>query len=72
MSMTEILVELPRLSAEERSQIFQRLCELQEIDLLQSIGPTCDEMKLLDESLADYQRDGNPGTPWRQILKNNL
>ena len=50
MSSAEILAELPKLKAEERKQVFQRLCELQEADLLHGVGPTEEEKKLLDEA----------------------
>src|SRR5438034_8909576 len=43
MSKSEILAELPKLKAEERTQVFERLCELQEDDLLRGIGPTEEE-----------------------------
>jgi hypothetical protein len=69
MSKTEILAELPKLKAEERSQVFQRLCELQEEDLLRGVGPTEVEKKLLDEALADFERDGSTGIPWRESLQ---
>jgi hypothetical protein len=69
MTKAEILAELPKLKAEEREQVFQRLCELQEDDLLHGIGPTAGEKKLLDEALAEFQRDGDPGTPWREVLQ---
>jgi hypothetical protein len=69
MSKAEILAELPKLKADERRQVFERLCELQEDDLLRGVGPTEEEKKLLDEALADFQRDGNPGTPWREVLR---
>jgi hypothetical protein len=68
MSKSEILAELPKLKAEERQQVFERLCELQEEDLLQGIGATSRERKLLDEALAEFHRDGNPGKPWREVL----
>jgi hypothetical protein len=69
MSKAEILAELPTLKAEERQQVFQRLCELQEDDLLHGIGPSENEKKLLDQAIAEFQRDGNPGTPWREVLR---
>ena len=69
MSKTEILAELPKLKAEERTQVFERLCELQERDLLHGVGPTPEERKLLDQALADFERDGNPGEPWREVLR---
>ena len=69
MSNAEILAELPKLKAEERTQVFQRLCELQEADLLHGVGPTDDEKALLDEALAEFQHDGSAGTPWRDVLR---
>jgi hypothetical protein len=69
MSKTEILAELPRLKADERRQVFERLCELEEQDLLHGIGPTEEEKRLLDEALAEFERDVNPGTPWRDVLR---
>ena len=68
MSKSEILAELPNLKPEERNQVFERLCELQERDLLTGVGPTIEEKKLLDECLARFERDGDPGTPWRDVL----
>jgi hypothetical protein len=69
MSKAEILAELPNLKADERTQVFQRLCELQEQDLLQGIGPSAAEKKLLDEALAEFGRDPTPGTPWREAFR---
>ena len=57
------------LKAEDRIQVFQRLCELQENDLLQGIGPSDEDRKLLDSALAEFERDGNPGRPWREVLQ---
>jgi hypothetical protein len=69
MSKSEILAELPKLAADERTQIFARLCELEEADILRGAGPSEEEKKLLDAALAEYERDGNPGTPWREALR---
>jgi len=68
MSKIEILAELPKLKAEERRQIYQRLCELQEQDLLNGVGPSEEEKKLLDAALAEYEKDEDRGRPWRQVL----
>ena len=68
MGKAEILAELPSLKAEERRQVFERLCELEEQDLLHGVGPTDEEKRLLDDALAEFERDGNPGTPWRDVL----
>lgn len=68
MSKAEILAELPKLKAAERTQVFERLCELQERDLLQGHGPTPEEKRLLDQALAEFERDGQCGEPWRDVL----
>ena len=68
MSKEEILAELPKLQAEERRQIYQRLCELQEQDLLNGAGPSEAEKKLLDAALAEYEKDHDRGKPWREVL----
>lgn len=68
MSKSEILAELPNLKAEERRQIYQRLCELQEQDVLNGAGPSEEEKKLLDVALAEYEKDHDKGRPWREVL----
>jgi hypothetical protein len=68
MSKAEILAELPKLRADERRQIYQRLCELQEQDLLNGAGPTEEEKKLLDAALMEYEKDQDKGRPWREVL----
>jgi hypothetical protein len=69
MGKVEIIAELPQLHAEDRLQVFKRLCELQEDDLLRGIGPTVAEKKLLDEALAEFERDGHRGTPWTEVMR---
>jgi hypothetical protein len=68
MSKSEILAEIPNLKAEERQQIYQRLCELQEQDVLNGTGPSEEEKKLLDAALAEYEKDREKGRPWREVL----
>jgi hypothetical protein len=69
MSKAEILEELPRLSPSERSQLFARLAELHEADLVGSDEPTASERQALDEALTEFERDGDPGRPWREVLR---
>ena len=69
MSNAEILAELPKLKAEERREIYQRLCELQEQDLLNGAGPSEEEKRLLDAALAEYEKDHDRGRPWREVLE---
>jgi hypothetical protein len=72
MSKAEILAELPRLAPEERHQLLQKLCELQEDDILRGHGPNEFEKELLDNAFGEFERDGIPGVPWREVLKRLL
>jgi len=64
MSKAEILAELPRLKTGERREIFDRLCEIEESDLLQGGNPTAEEMTLLDQELEDHRQNPYAGSPW--------
>jgi hypothetical protein len=68
MSAPEIIAELPKLKPEERQEVFQRLCQLQEEDILHGSGPTAEERAALDQALGEFDRDRNPGRPWREVL----
>jgi len=68
MSKADILAELPKLQTEERDQVLRKLCELQEEDMVRGPGPEAAEKRILDDALADFKRDGNSGTPWREAL----
>ena len=67
MSKTDILEELPKLGPEERRQIFERLCELQDRDLLNGVGPTPDEKAMLDRELEEYQSNPSTGSTWEEV-----
>jgi hypothetical protein len=69
MSKVEIIAELPQLHPEDRRQVFERLCELQAEDLLRGSGPTVAEKRVLDAALAEFERDGHPGTPWTEAWR---
>ena len=69
MGKAEILAELPKLEAEDRKQVFERLCELEEQDVLKGITPTGWEKEILDQALKDFERDGDPGIPWREAVR---
>ncbi len=69
MSKAQILEELPRLTASDRSQLFARLAEIHEADLLEGIAPTPAERQALDEALAEFERDPSPGEPWREVFR---
>jgi hypothetical protein len=74
MSKTEILDELPRLSAEERREIFERLWALQKQDT-HADGPTPEEMELLDRESEEFERNPDDGMLWSEFyesLRNSL
>jgi len=67
MSKSEILQELPKLALEERREIFERICELEEIHLLNGGEPSGEEKTLLDRELEDYRRTPVAGSPWHEV-----
>lgn len=69
MSKADILAELPKLRTDERDQVLRKLCELQEEEMVRGTGPGTAEKRILDDAFAEFGRDGNPGTPWREVLK---
>jgi hypothetical protein len=69
MSKSQILEELPRLTVSDRSQLFARLAELHEADLLDGGAPAPAERQALDETFADFERDPGPGEPWRDVFR---
>ncbi len=62
MSKTEILQELPGLSAPERGEILDRLLLLDE-----EAGPTSRERSILNEAQAAYDADQIAGEPWLEV-----
>ena len=62
MSKTEILAELPKLSATERSEILDQLWRLEE-----AAGPTAREKTLLDEAQAAYEANPSAGAAWSDV-----
>ena len=69
MSKAEILNDLPKLSPSDRSQIFARLAELHEADLVRGAEPSPAERQALDAAMEEFERDRNPGEPWRGVLQ---
>jgi putative addiction module component (TIGR02574 family) len=66
MSKMEILAELPKLELADRREIFERICEMEERDLLTG-GATDDEKKLLDRELEEYRRNPEAGSSWNEV-----
>ncbi len=67
MSKTEIIEELPRLGLVDRREIWERLCELEERDLLQGAAPTPEEKILLDRELEEFQSSPEVGSEWQEV-----
>jgi len=62
VSKAEIIAQLPKLSAQERSEILEQLWRLEE-----AAGPTSREKALLDEAQADYDAHPQAGAPWSEV-----
>jgi len=67
MSKAEILRELPRLPLGERREIFERIVELEDQDLLKGGEPTPEEKALLDRELEEYKRSPDAGSSWEEV-----
>ena len=67
MSKAEILQELPRLGCEERREIFEVICDLEERALLDGGGPTDVEGALLDRELEAYHLNPDAGSTWAEV-----
>jgi putative addiction module component (TIGR02574 family) len=66
MSKAEILAELPRLGDEDRREIFERLCEIEELASING-SATPEEKLLLDRELEDYRRNPDSGSSWEEV-----
>jgi len=66
MSKMEILAELPKLELADRREIFDRICEIEERDLITG-GATDEEKKLLDRELEEYRRNPEAGSSWNEV-----
>lgn len=62
MSKAEILAELPKLSAQDRSDILSRLWQLEEAS-----APSPQEQELLREEQAAYEKNPEAGAPWSEV-----
>ena len=62
MSFNEVLAELPKLSPQERSALWEQLWRIEE-----AAGPTAREKTLLDEAQAGYDANPTAGAPWSEV-----
>ena len=66
MSKMEILAELPKLGLAERREIFDRICEMEDRDLLTG-GATDEEKAMLDRELEEYRQNPKAGSAWNEV-----
>ncbi|MFA6543229.1 MAG: hypothetical protein WCS99_02310 [Limisphaerales bacterium] len=66
MSKADILAELPKLTADDRTEILDQLWSLEEKDALQR-GPSREEKALLDAELADFAANPGTGNSWTEV-----
>jgi putative addiction module component (TIGR02574 family) len=66
MSAAEIVVQLPKLTPEERRAVRRRLDELEGNQWLDDGELTETEKQLLQERLEAYEADPNAGSPWAE------
>ncbi len=67
MSKADILNELPRLGLGERREIFERIGEMEEQDLLKGGEPTTEEKALLDRELEEFHQNPQAGSTWEEV-----
>jgi hypothetical protein len=67
VSKSEILQELPKLGLEDRREILELICVLEEHDLLNGSEPSAAEKSLLDRELADYRQAPDAGSSWQEV-----
>ncbi len=67
MSKSVILEQLPKLKAEERREIFERICEMEELALLNGSEPSVEEKALLDRELEEYRANPEAGSSWVEV-----
>ncbi len=67
MSKIEILQELPKLGRAERREILEKICELEEDELLRGGEPSAEEKALLDQEWKDFQQNPTAGSSWQEV-----
>jgi putative addiction module component (TIGR02574 family) len=68
MSKAEILEELPKLTAEDRQEIRQKLNEIDGDAWLDAEDPLTDDAKaILEVRLEAYEREPDAGSSWEKV-----
>ena len=67
MSKAEILKELSKLGLGDRREIFERIGELEDQDLLKGGEPTAEDKALLDRELEGFRQNPQAGSTWDEV-----
>lgn len=67
MSKSEILSELPNLSAEERRELLDRLLQLEGEGWLDAADLTDDERRLIESRLEAHRQNPDAAIPWDDV-----
>ena len=68
MSKADILLQLPKLTSEERDEIRLKLVEIDHTSWLEVDDPlTSAERAILEERLLRYRNDPEPGSSWEEV-----
>jgi hypothetical protein len=66
MNKTEILEELPKLTAEKRQEVHLRLAELDQDDWVDEGVPTDPEKDLIEKRSRDLTANPQTSIPWEE------
>jgi hypothetical protein len=67
MSKSAILDELPKLGHADRREILERICEIEEADLLRGAAIDPDEKAMLDREFEEFQVNPKIGDDWKEV-----
>jgi putative addiction module component (TIGR02574 family) len=67
MSKSEILSELPNLSAEERREVLDKLLQLEGEGWLDAADLTDEERRLIENRLEAHRQNPDAAIPWEDV-----
>jgi len=67
MSKTDIMIELPKLTPDERREILDKIWELDGADWLDSGELTNVDRVLIEQRLAEHEGNPDAAVPWDEV-----
>jgi len=67
MSKKEIIAELPKLTSDDRKEILDKIWALDGRDWLDGGELTHDERLLIEQRLAEHEKDPEAAIPWEEV-----